>query len=69
MDNSKELKDHERIVKQIAQTSNSIRKMYHVLKSDKIKEDIALEKYFKPHRRTFKADCRKHCWRGISTES
>jgi len=48
MDNSKELKDHERIVKQIAQTSDSIRKMYHVLKSDKIEEDIALEKYLNP---------------------
>ena len=47
MDNSKELKDYERIAKQIAKTSDSIRKKYHALKT-KIKEDITLEKHFKP---------------------
>jgi len=47
MDNSKELKDCERIAKQIAKTSDSIRKKYHVSKT-KIKEDITLEKHFKP---------------------
>jgi len=50
MDNSKELKDRERIAKQIAKTSDSIHKKYHALKTDKrpIEEDIALKKHFKP---------------------
>jgi len=48
MDNSKELKDCERIVKQIAKTNDSIHKKYHVLKISKIEEDIALEEHFKP---------------------
>jgi len=48
MDSSKELKDHERIAKQIAKTSDSIRKKYRVLKTGKINEDIALERYFQP---------------------
>jgi len=41
MDNRKELKDREKIVKQIAKTSNSIRKNYRVLKNGKMEEDIA----------------------------
>ncbi|KAL6268043.1 hypothetical protein P5V15_001127 [Pogonomyrmex californicus] len=41
-------KDRERIVKQIAKTSDSIHKKYRTLKTDKIEEDIALEKHFKP---------------------
>ncbi|KYN05742.1 hypothetical protein ALC62_03328 [Cyphomyrmex costatus] len=48
MDSSKELKDRERIAKQIAKTSDSIRKKYRALKTGKIDEDIALEKHFKP---------------------
>ena len=48
MDNNKELKDRERIAKQIAKTSKLIRKKYRALKTGKIEEDIALEKYFKP---------------------
>ncbi|EGI67309.1 hypothetical protein G5I_04117 [Acromyrmex echinatior] len=46
MDNSKELKDRERIAKQIAKASDLIRKKYRALKTDKIDEDIALEKHF-----------------------
>ncbi|KAL6265823.1 hypothetical protein P5V15_002643 [Pogonomyrmex californicus] len=45
MDNTK---DREKIAKQIAQTSNSIRKKYRALKIGKIAEDTALEKRFKP---------------------
>ncbi|KYN00583.1 hypothetical protein ALC62_08642 [Cyphomyrmex costatus] len=48
MESSKELKDRERIAKQIAKTSDSIRKKYCALKTGKIDEDIALEKHFKP---------------------
>ena len=48
MDNNKEFKDHERIAKQIAKMSELILKKYRVLKIDKIEEDIALEKHFKP---------------------
>jgi len=47
MNNSKELKDRERIAKQIAKTSDLIRKKYCALKTSKIEEDIALEKHFK----------------------
>ncbi|KYM95056.1 hypothetical protein ALC62_14302 [Cyphomyrmex costatus] len=48
MYSSKELKDRERIAKQIAKTSDLIRKKYRALKTGKIDEDIALEKNFKP---------------------
>jgi len=40
--------DRERIVKQIAKTSDSIRKKYRALKTGKMDEDIALERHFKP---------------------
>ncbi|KYM96057.1 hypothetical protein ALC62_13290 [Cyphomyrmex costatus] len=48
MDSSTELKDRERIAKQIAKTSDSIRKKHRALKTGKIDKDIALEKHFKP---------------------
>ncbi|KAL6264305.1 hypothetical protein P5V15_004413 [Pogonomyrmex californicus] len=41
-------KDREKIAKQIAKTSDSIRKKYRALKIGKIAEDTALEKRFKP---------------------
>lgn len=45
MDSSK---DHERIAKEIAKTSDSIRKKYRALKTGKMEEDVALERHFKP---------------------
>ncbi|KYN28194.1 hypothetical protein ALC57_02394 [Trachymyrmex cornetzi] len=45
MDNSK---DREKVAKDIAKTSDSIRKKYRALKTGKIDEDIALERHFKP---------------------
>jgi len=39
--------DRQRIAKEIAKTSDSICKMYHALKTDKM-EDFALERHFKP---------------------
>ncbi|XP_070529969.1 uncharacterized protein [Cardiocondyla obscurior] len=48
MNNSSELKNREIIVKKIAQTSDSIRKKYHAIKTGKMEEDIALERHFKP---------------------
>jgi hypothetical protein len=48
MDNSKEIKDRERLAKQIAKTSDSIRRKYRALKTGKMDEDIALERHFKP---------------------
>jgi len=49
MDNSKELKDCERIAKRIAKTNNLIRKKVSLLQNrQKIDEDLALEKFFKP---------------------
>jgi len=49
MDNSKELKDCERIAKRIAKTNNLIRKKVSLLQNrQKIDEDLALEKLFKP---------------------
>ena len=44
INNSKELKDRERIAKQITKLSDLIRKKYRALKTGKIEEDIALEK-------------------------
>jgi len=43
-----EIKDRERIAKQIAKTSDSIRRKYRTLKAGKMEEDIALERHFKP---------------------
>jgi len=45
MHNSKELKDREKTAKQIAKTSDLIRKKYRALKTGKIEENIALEKF------------------------
>ncbi|KYN14720.1 hypothetical protein ALC57_13063 [Trachymyrmex cornetzi] len=45
MDSSK---DYEKVAKEIAKTSDSIRKKYRVLKTGKMDEDIALERHFKP---------------------
>ncbi|KYN29370.1 hypothetical protein ALC57_01189 [Trachymyrmex cornetzi] len=45
MDNSK---DREKVAKEIAKTSDSIRKKYRALKTGKMDEDIALERHFKP---------------------
>lgn len=46
--NGMEIGDREKIVKQIAKTSDSIRKKYRALKTGKMDEDIALERHFKP---------------------
>ncbi|XP_070518834.1 uncharacterized protein [Cardiocondyla obscurior] len=46
--NNSELKNREIIAKKIAQTSDSIRKKYHAMKTGKMEEDIALERHFKP---------------------
>ena len=43
-----EVKDRERIAKEIAKTSEAIRKKHQALKTGKMEEDIALERYFKP---------------------
>ncbi|KYN29554.1 hypothetical protein ALC57_00996 [Trachymyrmex cornetzi] len=45
MDNSK---DREKVAKEIAKTSDSIRKKYRALKTGKMDEDIVLERHFKP---------------------
>ncbi|KAL6268016.1 hypothetical protein P5V15_001096 [Pogonomyrmex californicus] len=45
MDN---IKDREKIAKQIAKTSDSIRKKYRALKIGKIAENTALQRCFKP---------------------
>lgn len=42
------IKDREKIAKQIAKTSESIRKKHRALKTGRIDEDIALERRFKP---------------------
>ena len=41
-------KDREKIAKQIAKTSDTIRKKYRALKTGKMEEDIALERHFRP---------------------
>ncbi|KAL6258297.1 hypothetical protein P5V15_010239 [Pogonomyrmex californicus] len=45
MDN---IEDRKKIAKQIAKTSDSIRKKYRALKTSKIDEEVALERRFKP---------------------
>ena len=43
-----EIKDRERIAKEIAKTIEAICRKYQALKTGKMEEDIALERYFKP---------------------
>jgi len=40
--------DREKIAKNIAKTSESIRKTYRALKTGKMEENVALERQFKP---------------------
>jgi len=40
--------DREKIAREIAKTSESIRKKYRALKTGKMDEDVALERQFKP---------------------
>lgn len=44
----KEIRDREKIAREIAKTSESIRKKHRALKTGKMDEDIALERHFKP---------------------
>jgi len=59
-----EIKDHERIAKQIAKTSDSIRKKYRALKAGKVEENIALKRHFKPIVEPLKQIV-ENCWREI----
>ena len=43
-----DMREHEKIVKKIKKTSESIRKKHCILKTDRIEEDIALDRHFKP---------------------
>ncbi|XP_011858847.1 PREDICTED: uncharacterized protein LOC105556369 [Vollenhovia emeryi] len=43
-----EIRDREKLVKQIEKTCDSIRKKYRALKTGKMEEDMALERHFKP---------------------
>ena len=45
---SLEIKDRERIAKEIAKTSEAIHRKHQALKTGKMEEDVALERYFKP---------------------
>jgi hypothetical protein len=54
MDNNK---DREKIAKQIAETSDTIRKKYRALKTGKMEEDIALERHFRPIIESLKQIC------------
>ena len=48
MNSHMDIKDRERIAKQIAKTSGSIRRKYHALKTGKMDEDIAAKRHFRP---------------------
>ncbi|XP_043256461.1 uncharacterized protein LOC122399675 [Colletes gigas] len=52
---SSNIEDRERIAKQIARTSDLIRRKYRELKTGKMEEEIALEKHFKPVTEPLKA--------------
>ncbi|EZA55097.1 hypothetical protein X777_05352 [Ooceraea biroi] len=47
-ESEEEIHDREKIAKQIAKTSEAIRRKYRVLKTSRMEEDVALEKYFRP---------------------
>ena len=49
-----EIKDRERIAKEIAKTREAIRKKHQALKTGKVEEDIALKRYFTPIVETLK---------------
>lgn len=48
IDEDSEIRKREKIAKEIARTSEVIRKKYRALKTGKMEEDVALEKHFKP---------------------
>ncbi|EFN90116.1 hypothetical protein EAI_09462 [Harpegnathos saltator] len=43
-----EIKDREKLAKEIAKTSKLIRKKYRALKTNRMKKNVALERHFKP---------------------
>ncbi|EZA50297.1 hypothetical protein X777_11283 [Ooceraea biroi] len=47
-ESEEEIHDREKIAKQIAKTSEAIRRKYRALKTGRMEEDIALEKHFRP---------------------
>ena len=48
INSSTKLKDRERVAKQIAKTSDSIRKKYRTLKTGKIEKDVELKRHLQP---------------------
>jgi len=48
MAENKNIREREKIVKEIEKTAESIRKIYRALKTGKIEEDIAIKSHFKP---------------------
>lgn len=47
-DEGPEIRERERIAKEIAKTSEAIRKKSRALKTGKMEEDVALERHFRP---------------------
>jgi len=51
-----DVREREKIMREIEKTSESIRKKHRALKTGRIKEDIALDRYFNPYQ-TSTTDC------------
>jgi len=48
MADNKDIREREKVVKEIEKTAESIRKKHRALKTDKIEKDIATKNHFKP---------------------
>ena len=48
-----DVREREKIAREIEKTSKSIRKKHRVLKTGRIEEDIALDRHFKPIIKSF----------------
>jgi len=48
MADNKDIREHEKVVREIEKTAESIRKKHCILKTGKIEEDIATKSHFKP---------------------
>jgi len=48
MADNKDIREREKVVREIEKTTESIRKKHRALKTGKIKEDIATKSHFKP---------------------
>jgi len=56
-ENIADVREREKIAREIEKTSESIRKKHRALKIDKIEEDMVLDRHFKPIIKCSAANC------------